>query len=260
MSGIDFLSGYMADFKDDYVLIGGNACALHFAQSQTPFRETVDLDVVLVIETVKDDFYKKLSDFIITYGYEGKVFRGSNPGGAAYRFILPEDKRKPNLPTQIELFTRKPEYFDNGMYPNGYITPIPTGEAISNFSAIILDDDLYNYILESRIDVSGVTTVSLPCLLGLKSFAWHSNQELYDTKKIKDYVDVIKHPNDMIRIISILQEDEILYPKKIFDSVQISKSKFEDGTMISHISPGLDMDIATAFINEFIRERAVLSE
>lgn len=255
MSGIGFLSDYLSDFKDDYILIGGNACALHFAESQTPFRETVDLDVVLVIETINDKFYKQLSDFLVPNGYEGKVFRGSNPGGAAYRFILPDDKRKPELPTQIELFTRKPDYFNNGMYPDGYITPIETGEAISNFSAIILDDVLYRYILDSKIVVRGVSTVSLPCLLGLKSFAWHSNQELFDEKKIKDYIDVIKHPIDMIRIVSIFDEGEVIYPKKLFDSVQYSKSIFEKGTINEYIPPELDINLAITFINEFVRER-----
>ncbi|MGX5057063.1 hypothetical protein ACWKX9_26060 [Enterobacter asburiae] len=256
MAGIEFLSDYMSDFKDDYVLIGGNACALHFAEAEADFRETVDLDVVLVIETIKDDFYRRLSDFLVSNNYEGKVFRGSNPGGAAYRFILPEEHRAPNKPTQIELFTRKPEYFDEAMYPEGHITPLPTGSAISNFSAIILDDELYNYILDSKLDVKGVTTVNLECLLGLKSFAWHSNQELFDEGKINSYIDVVKHPNDMLRIISILPEAVILYPQKLFESLQLSKTKFEDDSMISHIQPGLiETETAVAFINEFIHER-----
>lgn len=256
MAGVGFLSDYMSDFKDDYVLIGGNACALHFAEVEAEFRETVDLDIVLVIETINDDFYKTLSDYIVSNNYEGKVFNGSNPGGAAYRFILPEKYRSPEKPTQIELFTRKPEFFDNAMYPNGHITPLPTGEAISNFSAIILDDELYGYVMSSRQEVRGVTTVNLECLLGLKSFAWHSNQTLFDEEKIKLLIDVIKHPNDMLRIISILPEAEILYPKKLFESIQQSKSKLEDGSMVSHIEPDIiDIETAVAFLNEFVRER-----
>lgn len=256
MAGVEFLSNYMSDFKDDYVLIGGNACALHFTEVGADFRETVDLDVVLVIETIKEDFYRRLSDFLVSNKYEGKVFKGSNPGGAAYRFILPEEHRAANKPTQIELFTRKPEYFDNAMYPDGHITPIQTGKAVSNFSAIILDDELYEYILGSRKVVKGVTTVNLECLLGLKSIAWHSNQELFDAEKIKNHIDVIKHPNDMLRIISILPEEEIVYPKKLFESIQYSKSKFEDGSMIAHIDPGLiDIETAVKFMNEYIRER-----
>lgn len=255
MAGLEFLSDYMSDFKDDYVLIGGNACALHFTEVGADFRETVDLDVVLVIETIKEDFYKRLSDFLVSNQYEGKVFKGSNPGGAAYRFILPDKLRAPNKPTQIELFTRKPEYFDNAMYPDGHITPIQTGKAVSNFSAIILDDELYEYVLNSREIVKGVTTVNLECLLGLKSIAWHSNQELFDAEKIKKHVDVIKHPNDMLRIISILPEEEIVYPRKLFESIQYSKSKFDDGSMIAYIEPGLiDTETAVRFMNEYIRE------
>lgn len=80
MEGQTFLSEYMQDYQDDYILIGGNACALQFEAIGATFRATEDLDIVLVTESTKPEFYAHLSDFLETYGYDGKRFNGSNQG------------------------------------------------------------------------------------------------------------------------------------------------------------------------------------
>ncbi|WHP97393.1 hypothetical protein [Edwardsiella anguillarum] len=193
MEGEEFLTEYMQQYFDDYILIGGNACALNFENIGANFRATVDLDIVLITESTNDQFYEHLWDYILEHGYKGKVYRGSNAGGSAYRFIQPEGNRVPNLPAQIELFARKPDYFDAALAKRAHITPIKTGQSISNFSAILLDDDVYEFIISSRIPLKGVSTVNLECLFGLKSVAWHSNQVLFDEKKINNRNTVLKH-------------------------------------------------------------------
>ncbi|HEY0208802.1 hypothetical protein [Acerihabitans sp.] len=167
MEGEAFLIGYMQQYADDYILIGGNACALNFENIGANFRATVDLDIVLITESTNDQFYGHLWDYIFEHGYEGKVYRGSNAGGSAYRFILPEDNRVPNVPAQIELFSRKPNYFDAALAERPHITPIKTGPGVSNFSAILLDDDVYKFIRSSRIPLKGISTVNLECFSDL---------------------------------------------------------------------------------------------
>ena len=48
MKNIKFLSEYMKEYKGNYVLIGGNACALNFELIGAEFRATEDLDIVLL--------------------------------------------------------------------------------------------------------------------------------------------------------------------------------------------------------------------
>lgn len=259
MEGEGFLTEYMKDFKDDYILIGGNACALHFEELGAPFRATADLDIVLITESSNQGFYKHLTTYLHTHGYEGKRFKGSNQGGSAYRFTLAEDKRGNGQPVQIELFAKKPEYFDETKDSKLHITPIETGDGISNFSAILLDDDIYDFIRSSEMSLRGVSTVNLTCLLGLKSVAWHSNQELKNNgEDIKDDT-IFKHPADMLRIISIIEPEVMQYPDAIYDSLQHSREKFGNSEIraVIPLTNGMDFEATIQYLNEYVTRRTV---
>ncbi|MCE9872396.1 hypothetical protein LZ667_13490 [Hafnia alvei] len=256
MVGMEFLSEYMKAYADEYILIGGNACALHFQKLGTDFRATADLDIVLLVESENDGFLQCLSKFLDEKKYIGKTFNGSNQGGSAYRFVLPEGKNDDSLPVQIELFSKKPNYFDETQSKHLHITPIETGQGISNFSAILLDDELYEYIRGSRETVADVTTVNLNCLLGLKSIAWHGNQKLLDDGAEVSNIDVIKHPSDMLRIISVLDDGDVEYPAFIFNSLQESKVKFADDKIRQSLtSPGsTDFETAIGYIENYVKQ------
>lgn len=64
----------MKDFSEDFILIGGNACALLFDSVGAEFRETADLDVVLVIEKWSNEFAATLDQYIEEFGYTGRRF------------------------------------------------------------------------------------------------------------------------------------------------------------------------------------------
>lgn len=259
MQGGDFLTDYMQEYSDDYILIGGNACALNFEDNGATFRATIDLDIVLITESTNDHFYLHLWGFLLEHNYQGKVFKGSNAGGCAYRFILPEEYRNDELPVQIELFSRKPEYFDAALAKKGkeHVTPIHTGETISNLSAILLDDEVYDFILASKLTIKKISTVNLECLFGLKSVAWHSNQKLFDEGKITDLTTVLKHPLDMIRIVSVIPDpQEKQFPAQIFDSISLSHSKFSDADVRSTLQAAeADIDLTIDFIDMFVKEQ-----
>lgn len=256
MEGEGFLTEYMQQYTNDYILIGGNACVLNFENIGANFRATVDLDIVLITESTNDEFYEHLWDYILEHSYEGKVYRGTNAGGSAYRFIQPEGNRVPNVPAQIELFSRKPDYFDAALAKRSHITPIKTGQGISNFSAILLDDDVYEFIRSSRIPLKGISTVNLECLFGLKSVAWHSNQVLFDEKKIRDKNTVLKHPQDMISIANVIEDPGMtLFPAQIFNSLQYSRERFlnQDVRAELQATPS-SIDITIEYIENFVAE------
>ena len=57
--GIDKFKAEFSQFSDQYVLIGGTACSLILEERNSEFRSTKDLDIVLVIEALKEDFSPK---------------------------------------------------------------------------------------------------------------------------------------------------------------------------------------------------------
>lgn len=240
MVDFGFLSDYMRDYQDDYILIGGNACALNFKEEGSSFRATVDLDVVLIIEGDNQKFYEHLRAYLSEHDYIGKTYNGSNTGGSSYRFVLPEDNVKSDLPKQIELFTRKPDYFDTSKSSKPHITPIQVDGNISNLSAILLDDDIYSFIRGSKISIDDVSTVNLECLLGLKSIAWHANQELFEKGIVENEITVWKHSADILSIVGIIEDKQYIYPSVIFDSLQYSKQRFKESDIYKHITVSQD--------------------
>lgn len=252
MKNIKFLSEYMSEYKSDYILIGGNACALHFEKAEAEFRATEDLDIVLLTDGQNEDFYNHLHDFLVENEYTGKVFNGSNPGGSAYRFTKTTDGDE--LPKQIELFSKKPEYFDEKKSTKLHITPIETHDGISNFSAILLDDEVYDFILQSKQEINNISTAHLECILGLKSIAWHANEILLVDGKSKE-INVIKHPADMLRISSIIEAKDFYYPEKIFNSLTESNTEFKKGEILRRIdTPSLDVDAYLSYYSLYAKQ------
>ena len=194
--------------KDKYILIGGNACALVFEQHGQDFRPTQDLDIVLVIEEFTDEFANDLWAYLQGGGYEGKRFHQNSTSGNVYRFVIPDDAATVNTyPKQIELFSRKPDDVDL-FEGKSHLVPIETAEGISNFSAILIDDDYYTYLKNSVMTIDTVNTVHHQCLMVLKAKAWIGNKELYSKDLIRYIGDVYKHPFDICRLLALYDEED----------------------------------------------------
>ncbi|ENP3611606.1 hypothetical protein ACDC01_004623 [Salmonella enterica] len=253
MHGQDFLSNYLGSYTNDYVLIGGNACVLNFEKIKVEFRATADLDIVLIVDNENDKFYAHLCNYLVENGYTGGLYRCKENDSCAYRFTL-KGPQKVERPKIIELFSKKPDYFDADKSEKLHITPIETEEGISNLSAILLDDEVYNFVIKHKCKIDNVSTVNLHCLFGLKSIAWHNNEVLYSEGKVKE-VNVYKHPADMVRIATVLEENTYSYPKTIFESIQESKSKLglsEVAAKIPEVAESIDQTID--FIDEFVKQ------
>ncbi|EMK6695510.1 hypothetical protein V9J49_003565, partial [Vibrio cholerae] len=99
--------------QDKYILIGGNACGLVFESKGQQFRQTQDLDIVLVIEEFTEEFAKDLWAYLDEGNYQGKKFHQSGTSGNVYRFVISDDSETlETYPKQIELFSRKPDDVD----------------------------------------------------------------------------------------------------------------------------------------------------
>lgn len=172
--GIDSFREWFQGYEDHYAIIGGTACDLLMTDEGLDFRATKDIDLVLIVEAVQ-----------------------------FYRFTNPHTK---DYPAMIELFARKP---DSIVLPDtAELTPLPIDEEISSLSAILLNDDYYEFLKRGRVHVTDVTVLDALHLIPFKAKAW---LDLSDRKAAGEQVDsknIRKHKNDIFRLSELLSRDQ----------------------------------------------------
>lgn len=222
----------MKDFSKDYILIGGNACALLFDSIGAEFRETADLDIVLVIENWSVEFAGALDKYIADGGYTGRRFtRGDDTGkSSVHRFSINHcHPRFEEIPSQIELFSRCPEGII--LKADQHLVPIEAGDGISNFSAILFNDEYYAYLNANTITVEGIRIPDRKCLTALKVSAWINNKELFQKSILKDIGTVHKHAFDICRLFAIYEDEDFnssKIPVCVFKDIQLASNLFSN--------------------------------
>lgn len=148
--GLAMFEEWFRDFKDQYVLIGGTAASIAMTEAGLEFRGTKDLDIVLHVEALTPEFGRLFWEFVQAGGYLKKE-GAPQKQPCLYRFQKPQDDE---FPYMLELFSRVPIGLD--FVPPGHITPIPIDEQISSLSAILLDQDYYQFVIDGRKTKHGV--------------------------------------------------------------------------------------------------------
>ena len=85
----------------------------------------------------------------------------------------------------IELFTRKLDAIQ--LPEDAVLTLLPMDEDISSLSAILLDDDYYEFLKQGKVTVDGVTVLDAAYLIPFKAKAW---MDLTDRKAAGEHVDI----------------------------------------------------------------------
>jgi len=198
VTGLEHFVQFFRGLQDCFILIGGTACDLWFTDKGLAFRATKDLDIVLVAEATRPDFFQRFWEFIRDGAYESH--QQNNPPPNYYRFKKPAN---PLHPSMIELFTR------NILEVPGDVrlTPIPAGDRLSSLSAILIDDEYYQFIVDSRITINGVPTVPVQCLIPLKARAYLNLLESQSKGEQIDAGQIKKHRNDVFRLYLTLAPD-----------------------------------------------------
>ena len=93
--GLDKFRETFREYTDQYVLIGGTACSLEMEEAGLSYRSTKDLDIVLCIEALTDDFISGIWDFILMGQYEIRQ-KGESPR-CFYRFAKPKENGFPYI-------------------------------------------------------------------------------------------------------------------------------------------------------------------
>ena len=197
VNGLQTFQRHFAAFQDAYLLIGGCACDIHFEAFDLPFRATKDLDIVLCVEALTDDFLRAFWQFVKLGGYESRL-RGSG-GRQFYRFSKPAGAHYPYM---LELFSRKPGGLE--LAEDAHLTPIPADEDVSSLSAILLNEEYYRLLMKTRTVVNGICLASAPVLLVLKAKAWLDLTARRAAGERVDAKDIRKHRNDIARLAAIV--------------------------------------------------------
>lgn len=206
--GLDIFREFFSGMEKNYVIIGGTACNIHEEAMQQEPRATKDIDMILIVEALSDSFVRRFWEFISAGGYiqrqRGESINKEKKGRSHeyFRFIKPENK---DFPKQIELFSRNIGILNAP--EDAHITPIPAGEDLSSLSAILMDDDYYNFTISHSDLVDGVHFANPESLICLKAKAFLDMTRRKAEGEDEDQDDIEKHKKDVFRIIPTLSED-----------------------------------------------------
>ncbi|MCT4580046.1 MAG: hypothetical protein N4A35_01400 [Flavobacteriales bacterium] len=70
MKGIEIFKEHFKDFRDNYIVIGGAACEDVIAGQGLRYRSTKDIDMILIIEALNDQYIEQFWKFIQDGQYE----------------------------------------------------------------------------------------------------------------------------------------------------------------------------------------------
>ena len=208
MIGLKKFTDYFKDFTDCYIIIGGAACEDYFEREGFEFRVTKDIDLILVVEAVNDEFIAYFWEFI----KEGNYKRNERSEERQYyRFIDPETE---DFPIQIEIFSRTPDIITQN--EDGRFTIIPTDEDLSSLSAILMDEDYYRFTLEHCTNEDELNRADELALVCLKAKAFLDLSRRKEAGQSIDSKIIKKHRSDVFRLAATLTgEDQIILPGSI---------------------------------------------
>ncbi len=220
--GLDIFKKYFEAYPDNYLIIGGTARDIIIEEAGFIPKGTRDIDIVLVIEAMTEDFVKQFWLFVKDGNYEHQ--EKSSGERKYYRFYNPANTE---FPFMIELFSRKPDLVL--LSEPTHLTPIPTESDLSSLSAILLSNDYYEYILNQSSVENEVHIANKQALICLKAKAFidmserKANGDEIDNKNIK------KHKNDIFRLaITLAPDDLIEVPETIKNDIQTFANAIAD--------------------------------
>jgi hypothetical protein len=207
--GLEIFRQHFKDFTDNYVIIGGTACDIIIDNIGLTPRATKDIDIILVIEALSPEFVAHFWEFIKQGNYD--VREKSEEDRKYYRFQKPQVEE---FPFQIELFSRIPDLLD--LDEGAHLTPIPVDTEISSLSAILMDDDYYNFTIKHSQFDNGIHLANTEALIGLKAKAFLDYKTRKENGEKIDERQLRKHKMDVFRLLLLLTpEDNFTIPTSV---------------------------------------------
>lgn len=212
VQGIEKFKEKFSNYSGQYVFIGGTACDIILNEYGIPFRNTKDLDIVLIIEALNEEFISEFISFI-----ESAEYKHINKGTGENQFYRFEKPKNSQYPYMIELFSRRPDYLQQ---LEQRLAPIHVSDDVISLSAILLDDNYYKLLRDGSIEINGISLLDLEYIILFKIKAWidlsnrKNSGEQVDSKNIK------KHKNDVLRLaVNIEPDKKIQVPQIILNDI-----------------------------------------
>lgn len=243
MEGLDKFRKAFEKYADNYVVIGGAACEITLSGTGIRPRATHDIDMIVVVETMTPEFASAFWQFIREGGYRPEKHHaadGEKPKYELYRFV----DGKTDYPEMIELLSRHPDVLGE---PKGLvIEPIPLDESAYSLSAIIMDDDYYQFTLEHSRLTDGIRHADSAALIALKARAYLN---LLQDKKEGRHVnskDIKKHRSDILKNVVITTEDNIEASQAVVNCIKdfVASIRGDWQTLASPLAKSLDNEEA----------------
>lgn len=212
--GLETFKEHFKDFQDSYIIIGGTACDIILEEAGFSPRATDDIDMILIVEVLSEEFVVKFWEFIKLGQYAIQQINEEKRN--CYRFANPTTD---NYPKQLELFCKEPDVIK--VKDGAHLTSIPVEEGLSSMSAILLDKYYYDYTIENSEITEGVHFATPRTLICLKAFAFLNNTQRKAEGQDVRTVDIRKHKYDVFRMVMMLQdEDQFILPESIKTDMQ----------------------------------------
>lgn len=256
--GLDKFKEAFADFKDNYVIIGGTACDIVLSDTDMRPRATDDIDMILVVEKMTKEYGDAFWQFIKDGEYKaGKREKDDKtPTYTLYRFTT----EKEGYPVKIELLSHHSDMLGE---PSGFhIEPIPLSEDLSSLSAIMMDDDNYELTVANSAEQGGVRIATPTTLICLKACAYLNLLNDRANGKHINSKDIKKHKTDVLKLIATASIPEpVAVPQSVYDSVMEYAESIEKELPSQSLQDALerDADAIQAFVDT-LKESFVASE
>ena len=201
--GLKVFARAFRGLEGSYALIGGMACTVLMRQAELDFRATKDFDTVLLadgdLQAVSTAVWRLVEDG----GYS--IRRSSDGAPIFYRFDKPQHAGYPKM---IELFSKVPDFLKE--HERAIKAPVFAGDEVSSLSAILLDEDYYEFLLSGIIPVhlddstDRVSVLEADRLIAFKAKAFLDLSERQRAGETVDKRNIRKHKNDVFRLAQLV--------------------------------------------------------
>lgn len=229
--GVKKIQEHFKGFEGKYALIGGVACGLLLDDAGLTFRGTQDFDIVLIVEAMDEHFGRAVWDFIKNGEYE--IRQKSNGEPEFYRFKNPKND---SFPKEIELFSRKSHVLK--YKESDRLTPIHISEEISSLSAILLNDEYYQFLTEGLLEINGIQILNYTHIIPFKAKAWLDLKARRESGEHVDAKNISKHKNDVFRLSQLVAESDaiVLDPAIKSDMKSFLESMVEEDVDLKNLN------------------------
>jgi len=217
LTGFDKFKEIMHNYSNQFVVIGGTACEVALENTGITRRATRDIDMMVIIEQLSADFITQLWEFFKAGGY--KPSRRTNKSGkTVYAFYRFEHPSQSDYPAKIEILAHHAEYIfgDNEVH----IEPIMEDESSYSLSAIIMDDDIYQFTINHWNDFNGIRMASPTALVCLKARAYLNLLQDREEGKQINTDDIKKHRRDVLMLLETGKVEDTIVPTSIYQTIQ----------------------------------------